>query len=109
MPHSKPEEVPWQRQIVDEELRWGHAVWCADLDGDGNDEVIVGVRDRLNDRFGPGVRVYRSLDESGRKWQREIIENGGVATEDLAVGDLDGDGRPDIVAVGRFTGNVRIY
>jgi hypothetical protein len=32
-----------------------------------------------------------------------------VAVEDLAAVDLNGDGRIDIVAVGRKTGNVRIY
>jgi hypothetical protein len=32
-----------------------------------------------------------------------------VAVEDLAVADFNGDGRRDIVAVGRQTHNVRIY
>jgi hypothetical protein len=32
-----------------------------------------------------------------------------MATEDLMVGDFNGDGRPDIVAAGRSTRNVRIY
>ena len=33
----------------------------------------------------------------------------GVAVEDLVVADLNADGRPDIVAGGRSTGNVRIF
>jgi hypothetical protein len=32
-----------------------------------------------------------------------------MATEDLIVGDFNGDGRPDIVASGRATRNVKIY
>ena len=101
----------WERQVVDTRLRWGHAVWCADLDGDGGDELIVGVRDNLSDKPGEkcGVRIYKALDAKGGKWERHLIDEGGVAVEDLAVGDLFGDGRLDIVAVGRATKNVRVY
>jgi hypothetical protein len=99
--------------VLDSRLRWGHAVWCADLDGDGVDELIVGVRDDpsrgddFTDRC--GVRVYRSRDPAGKNWERLLVDPGGVAVEDLAVADLDGDGRPDVIAVGRQTGNARIY
>src|SRR5256885_7383204 len=45
-----PSKRLWDRHVLDEQLRWGHAVWCADLDGDGNDELIIGDRKstRLN-------------------------------------------------------------
>jgi hypothetical protein len=101
----------WDRHVVDEQLQWGHAVWCADLDGDGDDELVIGVRDNLSDKPGErrGVRLYKAIDGVGAKWVRHVLEDGGVAVEDLAIADLDGDGRPDIVAVGRQTGNVRIY
>jgi hypothetical protein len=103
----------WDRHVIDEHLRWGHAVWCADLDGDGGDELIVGVRDDPGKGAGfterRGVRAYKALDDRGTRWARQIVDNGGVSVEDLAVADLDGDGRPDLVAVGRFTHNARIY
>jgi hypothetical protein len=101
----------WDRHVVDEQLKWGHAVWCADLDGDGDDELIIGVRDNLSSRPQErrGVRIYKAQDGGGAKWARHIIEDGGVAVEDLAAADLNGDGRIDIVAVGRQTHNIRIY
>jgi hypothetical protein len=104
-------EVAWTRHVLDETLRWGHAVWCADLDGDGGDELVIGVRDNRSKKPGErcGVRIYKALDDTGTRWQRHLIDEGGVAVEDLACADLDGDGKVDIVAVGRATKNVRIY
>jgi hypothetical protein len=101
----------WQRHVVDDHLRWGHAVWCADLDGDGDEELIIGVRDNLSSKPDErsGVRIYKAVDETGQKWVRQLVDEGGVAVEDLAAADLGNNGRTDIVAVGRQTHNVRIY
>jgi hypothetical protein len=103
----------WDRHVVDEHLRWGHAVWCADLDGDGGDELIIGVRDDPEAKAGfkerRGVRIYKALDDRGSRWARQIVDDGGIAVEDLVCADLDGDGRIDIIAVGRQTHNARIY
>jgi hypothetical protein len=35
----------WGRRVIDEPVQWGHAAWCADLDGDGDQELIIGQRD----------------------------------------------------------------
>jgi FG-GAP-like repeat/FG-GAP repeat len=99
------------RHVLDDKLKWGHAVWFADLSGTGTDDLIIGVRDDLSKNPGDrrGVRIYTADDGAGARWTRHDVDPGGVAVEDLAVADLNGDGRPDIVAVGRQTGNVRIY
>lgn len=101
----------WERHVLDDKLKWGHAVWCADLDGDGGDELIIGVRDDLSAKPGEkcGVRIFKPRDDKGTKWDRYLIDEGGVHVEDLAADDLDGDGRIDIVAVGRQSKNARIY
>ncbi len=56
------------------------------------------------------MRIYRPARcPAGSKWQRTLLDPGGVAVEDLAAADLNGDGRIDLVAVGRATKNVKIY
>jgi hypothetical protein len=107
---SKPGEL-WNRKVLDDQLKWGHAVTCADLDGMPGDELIIGVRDELAKEKGKknGVRIYSTSDGKGATWTRNDVDEGGVAIEDLAAADLDGDGKIDIVAVGRATKNVRIY
>ncbi|MEX0641176.1 MAG: VCBS repeat-containing protein [Pirellulales bacterium] len=101
----------WTRHVLDEELQWGHAVWCANIDGDADEELIIGVRD---DKEGTqsarrGVRIYDPAGDKPGEWKRTLVDPGGVAVEDMAAADLDGDGRTDVVAVGRQTNNVRIY
>jgi hypothetical protein len=106
-------EKLWQRTVLDEELLWGHAVWCANLDADPAEELIIGVRDHKDAKHRSGIRIYDPQKATGKDgqwtWERQILDPGGVAVEDAAAADLNGDGRMDIVACGRATKNVKIY
>lgn len=105
----------WSRHVIDEGVTWGHAVWWANLDADPDDELIIGQRDPSNvagrTPRGPGVLVYDPTpdDAQGVTFTRHVIDDGGVAVEDLLADDLDGDGDPDLIAGGRATHNVKIY
>ena len=110
---TKPSGL-WTRHVIAEPVEWGHAVWCADLDSDGDDELIVGQRDPnkpgVTAPKGPGVFVFKI--ESGARplaFDRHTIDDGGMACEDAIATDLDGDGRIDIIASGRATHNMKIY
>jgi len=46
---------------------------------------------------------------TGDAWIKSMVDDGGMAAEDLAVADLNADGKPDIVAGGRATANLKIY
>jgi hypothetical protein len=114
-PRPSTGEWLWHRYVLDEELKWGHAVWTVNLDGDEDEELVIGVRDNVNESVRCGVRIYEPQLGAGLpappalKWSRTLVDPGSVAVEDLTAGDLNGDGRADIVAVGRATKNVKIY
>ncbi|MEZ6126392.1 MAG: VCBS repeat-containing protein [Planctomycetaceae bacterium] len=101
-----PSADGWQREVVDTGFQRGHAISLTDLNGDGSDEIIFGHSDTPG-TF--GVIVYHSPATPGDKWQRIVVDAGGMATEDLLVEDLTGDGRPDIVAGGRASHNIKLY
>jgi hypothetical protein len=108
-PRPSTGEWLWKRQVLDEDLKWGHAVWAVNIDGDKDEELVIGVRDNLSDTAKCGVRIYDPQNAAGTKWSRQLVDPGSVAVEDLTAGDLNGDGRVDLVAVGRATHNVKIY
>ncbi len=100
----------WEREVIQNGLSRGHALWVADLDGDASEEIIAGHSDPTPDDpdTKPGVRFF-SFDPASAKWNCTVIDNGGVAVEDLIAEDFTGDGKPDIVACGRDTHNVKLY
>jgi hypothetical protein len=103
-------EAPWRRVLIDDTLRQAHAVWTVDLTGDGSDEIVAGHREPGTGAVkGPGLYVYESASDDGSKWTKHVIDDGGCAVEDAFAADLDGDGRPDLVAGGRATHNVKVY
>jgi hypothetical protein len=99
----------WNRRVLDEGLIDGHALACADFLGLGSDQVVVGWRAMNRPGAKVGVKVFTPLDSEGSQWRETLIDDNGMACEDLQVADLNGDGRPDIVAAGRGTRNLKIY
>jgi hypothetical protein len=101
--HRTPLGTAWPAKLVEERLASGHALAWADFDADGSDELAVGWREK---NF--GVALYKRLTDG--QWRRiQVVDDGGLATEDLTVADLNGDGRPDLIGGGRATRNLRIY
>lgn len=91
-----------ERAVLDDTLADGHALWVADVDGDGQDEVFAGHRGKDH-----RVSVY-DFDAATSSWRRTVIDRD-VAAQDLRGGDVDADGRPDVVAAGGSAKNVVLY
>ena len=90
------------RTVIDDTLADGHALWVADVDGDGDQEIFAGHRGKDH-----RVSMY-DFDRADQKWKKTVIDRD-IAAQDLRGGDLDGDGTPDVVAVGGSTHNVVWY
>lgn len=98
----------WKRHVIETNLKDGHAVACADLAGAGFDQVLVGWR-VPNSASKVGINLYVPPAQADGEWKKVVVDDNTMACEDLVVGDLNGDGRLDIVASGRATHNLVIY
>ncbi len=96
------------RIVLDDQLKEGHAIAAADLLGLGYDQVVAGWR-IPNAENKVGIRLYVPQAGNNTKWDQYWIDDNGMATEDLQVLDMNADGKPDIVASGRATKNLKIY
>jgi hypothetical protein len=109
--YTEPEKAGelWKPlSVLDDELKDGHALACADYLGTGSDQIVVGWR-AMNDPGVPGIKLFAPLNKNGTRWRETRISAERVAVEDIKVADLNGDGRTDIVAAARQTKNLVIF
>jgi hypothetical protein len=88
----------WVRTVIDPEVGLGHTVLGVDLDADNSEELIVA--DRGDDVS--GVYIYTLAEPNAATWEKEIL-NSDMQASSCAAADLDGDGRVDLVCIGRAT------
>ena len=100
----REEAGKWVRRVIDDSLVDGHTIWTADLDGDGNDEIIAGYRGGHH-----GVFLYYADDAKGERWSKKALDDGGIAAAACAPADLNGDGRVDVACIGSATENLKWY
>ncbi len=75
-----------------------------DLDGDGKPEITVALR---NSNL---VTIYRNTCTSGNiSFAAGVDLTPGTAPFDVASGDFDGDGKPDLAAVNRTSNTVSLF
>lgn len=119
----------WTKELIDDSVASVHTLLWADLDGDGEDELVTGTRVYAHERepgdttHNPTVASYR-YDRQAKRWTRHTIFEGEAARnapEDVAQRlalrdfppgtagtglqltaiDIDGDGDLDLVCPGK--------
>jgi hypothetical protein len=97
-----------RRVVLDSTYNQGHALACADVMGMGTDQVIAGWREP--DQNGKtGIKIFSTQENYLNNWKPFWLDEGGIACEDLAVADLNGDNKLDIIAAGRASKNLKVY
>ncbi|RYD29815.1 MAG: hypothetical protein EOP86_21040 [Verrucomicrobiaceae bacterium] len=99
----------WHREVVDESLASGHALAVGDMNSDQLPDIIAGWREPdSGGKF--GIRLYTATGDAAQPWSPSwLAGENSMACEDLKLADLDGDGKPEVIASGRSTRNVVIY
>lgn len=98
----------WRKHVIDESFSQVHALALADIDGDGEPELLTGKRYRAHNGGDPGaydplVVYYYKIDRNNGQFTRyplSINGTAGAGTQFL-VADLDGDGDSDIATAGK--------
>ncbi len=105
-------EITWKQHLIDDTWSQAHALSLADLDGDGDKDLVTGKRYKAHngkDPGGndpPGVYWYELSPGPTVAWKKHVIsyDKGVGAGMRIPVIDLDADGDLDIVVTGKWGG-----
>ena len=98
----------FKRTVLSTVLAQGHSIVAGDFLGLGRDQVAVGWRN-LNKQRAYGIKLFVPQDDEGSAWKEHWVDQNGMACENMQQADLDGDGRPEIIAAGRVSKNLKVY
>lgn len=94
-----PENCPWRKHLICESFPHAFEAVAADIDRDGQMEVIASS-------WGDGkVVLFKNDGDPKGAWSMQTIKEDWPRANQVFVADVDGDGRPDIVASAEIGSN----
>ena len=99
---------PFTRHVLRTNMNQGHSIACADFMGLGRDQIAVGWRNPNSEKK-YGIKLYVPEDDQASSWTGYWVDENGMACENMQQADLNGDGKPELIAAGRVSKNLKIY
>ena len=93
----------FRRHVVSLSARYARSVYAADLDGDGDLDLMSASQDDGK------VAWYENLGGSPIQWREHILEVGAYGVQHVHADDLDGDGDIDVVVAVEYDNTIRWY
>ena len=92
----------WKRYEVTQptDVRRGayHSLYVGDLDGDGDFDIFSCEMEHVRGNAQPKFYIWENLDGKGGEWQEHVILDANLGGHEAVVGDITGNGLPDIIA-----------
>jgi len=98
---GSPAEGPWKKHIIHSSFHWGIEAVAADLDGDGDVDAVA-----TSWRSPNGLAWFENHGDPRGSWTMHVLRKDWISANQVLVGDLNGDGRPDILAADEASGEV---
>ena len=94
------DNATWSRRVIDSSLEDGHTIVAADLDGDGDQEVVAGFRKAHS------LVLYHGDGHDG--WTRRVLDDH-ISATGCAVANLNASPHPGLVCIGSATADLVWY